>query len=1068
MADTTKIHQIPAIPLASDGRPGFTVPQALEELRKRVNDQWAQLVYELNVLFSAPSGGGGTGTDAPPTNAPTPTSITVSLNTDGSADFTLSWNYTDGVFPADIFILFWREGAAPLPNLTTADAAIAIPASARTFTFQGWDPNSNYRFGMAAARKGTADTVYNAGSLIQPTSAPDWADVGATGNYTANIGGSAAATVVANAANGQTAFTGTTNYRSAGAPTNNPVPASLTTGIDSDGSARYTLAWNYTQSTLKADGFFFFVKEGDTASFALTDPHFELGAQNTGSFSTAITLKGYPSDRALSFGAAAFRRTELGLEIGTIITSASAPDWQGITTGTPNYAGTIFGVEQHNFLVTASGYNDAGGTAVLKRDGADLIWAARDNEFLGGPRGPYGLAYNLTIYDLINKSVVYQHCYDTLDFGAAVTSADILSVASSGGGVVGPHPSGKFGYGLVTVATTGQVARYVSQAASTLYSSLKWVEIWFKLSANPSARGVIVGVSEDAGGLAGYVSPILTVGTAGRITAWAWNGSAHVSLTPSTIITDGNWHHLAAAIISGNLYLFIDGVANSVADGTLTSFTMSPPGGGVFLGVGYNSFGQVFGTAFYDELIVSTQTVRSTGANFTVPTTELSDYAGGLAGTLALWHFQEVGGNAINARKAPKALGQVLNDWTVTQLNTPGFGRFLFILQGCHEPQANRLTDNLVDYLEAIGARRALFSANTFQSGSSYILVGEPGRGAGNGLEAYSGLTSAASEAHCEVTFQTQADRIVGGSGFGWDPLDAPGAPTNNPVPSSASVTNSATGSDIIVIGWTYTQPALTGANKLADGFIVFVKSGNDATPGTNPTASYQVDINSRQFTMQSPLNQNWSFAVASYRRTANGLEVGPPITSSSAPDWQGLGGVSQVINAGLGDASVSTTKYQDNSISNGKYQDASISTAKIQDASITNAKINSLSADKITTGLLTVNPSSGGATAIFVDNAGAIRLKSMVSSPSQIKFEDGSGIVRATLAGDLAGQFIIGASGQTVRVNANFMDVFATLYMPNPAFDVTGSVGSSAANNRVRVYNAAGTPLGYLRIYPD
>lgn len=74
--------------------------------------------------------------------------------------------------------------------------------------------------------------------------------------------------------------------------------------------------------------------------------------------------------------------------------------------------------------------------------------------------------------------------------------------------------------------------------------------------------------------------------------------------------------------------------------------------------------------------------------------------------------------------------------------------------------------------------------------------------------------------------------------------------------------------------------------------------------------------------------------------------------------------------------------------------------TNDIGDLQVTGAKTSALFADRITTGLLTVNPTSGGATAIFVDNAGKIRLKSIVGVPARIDFEDSAGSTRAYIAG--------------------------------------------------------------------
>ena len=918
MAETSVLGlQLPytGIPLVDAG---FTV----------ISQQLARTSSDLQVALGS-SGGGSGGTSAP-TNAPTPTGITVSTNSDGSMDITLNWNYSQGTIAADFMVLFWKQGAASLAAPVSSDKAILLAATARSFTFQGWNPNSNYRFAIATGRKSDATTAIIVGNVIAPTAAPDWADISATGDYTGLVSGTAASTLVTSSVAGQTAFNETVNYRTAGAPTNNPIPASLTSGTDSDGSARYTAGWSYTQGARKADGFFFFVKEGDTGSFALTDPHFELGAQNAGTFTAAITLKGYPSDRPISFGVAGYRRTEAGLEIGPIQTSAASPDWQGITTGTPNYAGAIFGLEQHNFLVrSVGGY--ATGTEAIQKDGQDLIWVGRDKEFLGAPgsvRANFGLNYNLTVYDLTAKQVHYQHCFDIYDYTTLAGNADVFTFGASGGTAIA-GASGKWGYGFATVAAVGQTAFAVTAAPSTLYADLKWVELWFRKSSGLPIAGTILSARGNGVGPGGYDVPLLQLRADGKVNAFAWDGAAFAIATSTATVNDGNWHHLAASTRGGNLCLWVDGQITFLAHGSLTSFSMGAPGGGLSLLLGYSdNGGAMTGTAYYDELIVSTNDVlRVDSANFTPPTQEMSDYVDGLTGTHAVWHMQEPASSYYNSRKVGNTLVSLLESYILLQSVTAS--RYLFVLQGGNDPSANRLLFNLPATLEKIGSSKALFTADTFQPYSAYILVGEPGKGPGNGLEAYRGKIPNDPEAVVEVVFQTQADKVLGGTGNGWSPLDLPGVPTNAPTPVSQSVTSSPTGEDVISIGWSYTQPALNGDNKLADGFVVFVKSGDTGTPSVSPTASYQVGVGARSFTMQAPYGQSWSFAVAPYRKTANGIETGAAITSAAGPDWQGIGGATQVTTTGIADANVTTNKVADLNVTTPKIANDNVTTAK-------------------------------------------------------------------------------------------------------------------------------------------
>jgi len=959
MADTS----LPSIQLPYTGIPlvdsGFTIVSQL--LSRTASD----LQIALNIA------GGGSGGTAAPTNGPVPTGITVVPNSDGSMDVTLTWNYTQGAILADFIVLLWTQGAAALAAPVASDKAILLAVSARVFTFQGWNPNSNYRFAIAAGRKSDATTSIIIGNVSAPTAAPDWADISAAGNYTGTVGGVAAASLVTNAANGQTAFSGTTNYRSAGAPSNNPVPASLISASDTDGSVRYTMGWNYTQGALKADGFFFFVKEGDTASFALTDPHFELGAQNSGTFTASITLKGYPSDRLVSFGVATYRRTELGLEIGPIQTSAASPDWQGVSSGTPNYAGTIFGLEQHNFVVAASGVSATNTFSKVTKDGADLLWTGRDEEFQGGPHGIYGKSYNLTVYDLLAKDVVYQHCFDLFDFGSVTsTGADLLSKVTGGAGTVTAKAVGKFGNAVTVTAPAGTDRAYLAtQAASANYNALSWAECWIKRNGNPSQAGSIVAVGQTALADSLYNVPVLRLNVAGTVSGQAYTGAVLRTVTSATVVTDNAWHHVAVGVTAGDVHLWVDGVRTAGGFTGLTSLSMAGPGT-LFLVAGYSSAGQLVGATSIDEVVVSTNgTLRATAANFTPPTAETSDWFGGATGTHAIFHLESPSVAAVftNSRAAPKALGNLLTSYSDYQRVTAN--KYLFLLAGANEPFANHTADGLTAVLTAIGARTSLLTAASFAVGSAYILVGSPDRGEGNGFEYYAGVTANDPAAHAEIVFQSQGANILvsagAGIGFTGNGLVA-GVPTNNPAASSASVVTGSTGSDIDTIGWTYTQPPLTGTNLLADGFMVYVKIGTSSTPYTSPSATYQVDAASRSFVMEAPFGTSWSFAVAAFRKGPNGVEVGSPFTSSFSPDWQGIGGITQITSGGIGSNQV------------------------------IDSHIVTVGSTKIT-GTLTIDAGSSGLVAQRILNSGALDFIAHATIPGRINFKDSGGSTMVT-----------------------------------------------------------------------
>ncbi len=65
---------------------------------------------------------------------------------------------------------------------------------------------------------------------------------------------------------------------------------------------------------------------------------------------------------------------------------------------------------------------------------------------------------------------------------------------------------------------------------------------------------------------------------------------------------------------------------------------------------------------------------------------------------------------------------------------------YIVVITTYDEPQANRLTQRLLDAMYRCGASVDIYSSVNFKYRSSYILVGVPGQGPGNGLEAYNGI----------------------------------------------------------------------------------------------------------------------------------------------------------------------------------------------------------------------------------------------------------------------------------------------------------------------------------------
>lgn len=1007
------------------------------------------------------SGGGGGGTAGPPTNAPTPNTIDIRVNTDGSVTYTIGWTYSQGANQATGFLVYVKEGTtAP----TTSDIGLDV-GLAQFATFSGFPSDVNYSFGVAAYR--VANGVNTLGAIQSSASAPDWLGVNqGTPNYTGSIAGTTAATVVANAADGEVGFRGTVRYRSPQSPSNNITPDSFSHVTETDASISYSIGWTYVQGALQADGFIVFWKTGDTGTFdPVTDAHYAigsteqvvnsgadlfdynssasyttsgtatftwntansrlvitegnastltrngtsyadiavaatmtqaesarliarfqdannfyflriedgssaagqantvtifkrvggvntalssnfavtwtrgdahtiklsvigttlaayfdntllgtvtdsslasagnvgLGAANTGGTdivndfawgtldSRQFTLRGIPSDRTLSFGVAAWRRTENGMEIGTIISSASAPDWEGVNQGTPNFTGNTFGVKLHSWTLSAAGaLSTVGlvGQVGVALDGNLTSWAGVDPAYNGVSGFAYGLAYNLLVYDLVAESVLYAHCYDTENFGSAVANADLIGGTTTGSGAVSWGQPGKFGMALGTNGINSSNRGYWRTLDSaTLYGGLQRVSVWFKKATTPAAAGTIVGLNAVATADSGFSLPALALNTNGTVSANAWNGSAVLTVTSTTNVCDGNWHQLNCRVNGTDFRLYVDGVQEGGTTVTaITSLTVGLGALYVHLGAGFSVTGDLFGQAFYDELLVAD--TNGMIAN-TLQSAEWDDRLGGASGTAALWHFQEVStANAhCNARKAPRALANVLNAYGAQQSTIGDAQRYLILIHGSNEPQANRTVDNLPLALAACGATQFLFTAAAFRLQSAYALVGQPLIGEGNGFEGYAGTTDGDVNAVVKLSFQTLGTRVSGRTGTGWVPALIPGAPTNAPTTLAIGPTTSDTGQRQHKLTWAYTQPALSGTNAPADGFILYYQKTNTS----NPTEQFiKLDKSALAYTFEwsLPAGSVVSYAIAAYRKTTSGIEVGTKVTTGV---WQNV-----------------------------------------------------------------------------------------------------------------------------------------------------------------------------------
>lgn len=293
-------------------------------------------------------------TPANPTIATDGTAVDHVINTDGSADISFEWAYSGSgdAYDIDGFIITVRSStsnaAYTFGTIPATETTYVIPAEKRAFILGGCAANLYYTFGVQAYRNVDQD-INAAGviksAIIKPTATGEnpyqpSSSVAFAGNITGTVNGVAAATVTTNAANGNTAYSGTANYRTAGVPTNPPSPGTVTVSQNTNGTMNIRIAWGqYTQGANKADFLILFWKSGPAANQGavnLTDGSIAFNVNVTGT--SYYDLEGV-APKYYSLGLAAARRTENGVEIGTIQCPAA---WQNVNATSASYnAGNV-------------------------------------------------------------------------------------------------------------------------------------------------------------------------------------------------------------------------------------------------------------------------------------------------------------------------------------------------------------------------------------------------------------------------------------------------------------------------------------------------------------------------------------------------------------------------------------------------------------------------------------------------------------------------------------------------------------------------------------------------------
>ncbi len=121
-------------------------------------------------------------------------------------------------------------------------------------------------------------------------------------------------------------------------PDSSPVPISISSAMNTDGSLKVVLTWEYVQGLREATFFIIYLIDG-TAPIAEPDSgdQFAMIPADTPFY----VFPSLPSDHTYRFGVAAARETINGLQIGAIQSPAGSPDWVDVTGWTPDYRGGL-------------------------------------------------------------------------------------------------------------------------------------------------------------------------------------------------------------------------------------------------------------------------------------------------------------------------------------------------------------------------------------------------------------------------------------------------------------------------------------------------------------------------------------------------------------------------------------------------------------------------------------------------------------------------------------------------------------------------------------------------------
>jgi hypothetical protein len=313
------------------------------------------------VDFTAGNNRNGTAIVAP-TVASDNTALDYSTNTDGSANVSFEWSWAGNPGDIDGFVLAAYatssdHGVYNFGTNPSAELVVQVPSDRRSYIAFGVAADAYYTLAVCAYRSVDkdinesgviiSDVVYPSGSTERPFRPSS--TIVFNGNITGTVGNVLADAVAA-------ATTDTTGFRTAGAPSNQPVIGAISASGSGVGTVDITVTWTYTQGALRADQFILYAVEGTTnpttssALFTTVDGN-----------ARSIRLPGVPADKSYKIGIVAARTYSGGLQAGPIVNAWTRT---GETANiTANIAGTAASTVVNNASSALSTANSASSTA---------------------------------------------------------------------------------------------------------------------------------------------------------------------------------------------------------------------------------------------------------------------------------------------------------------------------------------------------------------------------------------------------------------------------------------------------------------------------------------------------------------------------------------------------------------------------------------------------------------------------------------------------------------------------------------------------------------------------------